>query len=62
LVKVKCKSCGEEVDIDKRDFEVSAGIDEFFGKTLMVSIRLTARCPKCGRKAVDEREIVEFVI
>ncbi|RLE79643.1 MAG: hypothetical protein DRJ52_08025 [Thermoprotei archaeon] len=62
MVKVKCRSCGEDVDIDKRDFEVSANIDEFLGKTVLVSIRLTARCPKCGRKAVDEREIIEFAI
>jgi len=60
MLKVRCSFCREEVELNEYDIEIEGEVEEVTDDTMVITIYVTAECPKCRRLALDLEETVEI--
>jgi len=56
MSKVKCPNCGHEFEIEEDDLDIDYDIEKIEEKNVELTITVTLRCPKCGRKVLQGTE------
>ena len=60
--KVRCPNCGTEFEFSEDDVDVDYDVERVESKNVELSITVTVRCPKCGRKVLQGVETVSIAL
>ncbi|OYT27014.1 MAG: hypothetical protein B6V02_00660 [Thermoprotei archaeon ex4572_64] len=52
MPKIKCAYCGNVFNLDLEDVDLDSEIEEISKNQASITITITARCPKCGRRVL----------
>ena len=59
-LRLKCRYCGAEFEVDADDVELDATVESVDENGIEVTVTATVKCVKCGRRVLDLSETVRF--
>ncbi len=61
-MKLRCKNCNEEFEITEDDVDIDYDIEKIDRESVDITITISVRCPKCGRRIIEGSETVTIPI
>ena len=60
MLKLKCSKCGHIFEVDVEELDVDYEVENFSSDSVEVTITVTYRCPKCGKRIIYGVETVSI--
>ncbi len=57
-IRFRCHNCGTEFEVEEDDLDIDYDIDKLDKTSVDITVSVSIRCPKCGRRVAYGSETV----